>query len=289
MKVTVVEPLNVEKSDIEKYREKFSDFEYYDRKASTNEELYNRVKDSEILVIANTKFPNEVLSKLTKTKYISVAFTGFDHIDVKLAKDKGIVVSNSSGYSDICVAELVIAQILNIYRKLNKKGVYKGNEIYGKTVGILGHGKIGKRVHKLFISLGAKVIYYDPYDIKSKTLEEVLKNSDIVTLHMPANEKTKNFINYEKLSMMKNTAILVNMARESVLNTKDLKQILDENKLSAVALDVVDDKGLLENYDNVYITEHIAYLTQESMKRRLDICMNNVIEYINGNIINKVN
>lgn len=284
MKVTILEPLNVNKEDVEKYKDGSFELEYYENVAKTDEELYERAKDSEILVIANTKFSSEVLQKLTKTKYISIAFTGFDHIDVKLAKEKNIILSNSKGYSDICVAELVIGQVLNVYRLSSKKY----NEIYGKTVGILGHGKIGKRVHKLFISLGAKVIYYDPNEEKSKDLEYVLKNSDIITLHMPYNEKTKDFMNYEKMNLLKKDAILINMAREGVLNTKDLKKILDENKLKAVILDVVNNRELIENYPNVYITNHIAYLTEESMKRRLEICMNNVLEYIKGNVVNEI-
>lgn len=284
MKVTILEPLNVNKEDVEKYKDGSFELEYYENVAKTDEELYERAKDSEILVIANTKFSSEVLQKLTKTKYISIAFTGFDHIDVKLAKEKNIILSNSKGYSDICVAELVIGQVLNVYRLSSKKY----NEIYGKTVGILGHGKIGKRVHKLFISLGAKVIYYDPNEEKSKDLEYVLKNSDIITLHMPYNEKTKDFMNYEKMNSLKKDAILINMAREGVLNTKDLKKILDENKLKAVILDVVNNRELIENYPNVYITNHIAYLTEESMKRRLEICMNNVLEYIKGNVVNEI-
>lgn len=284
MKVTILEPLNVNKEDVEKYKDGSFELEYYENVAKTDEELYERAKDSEILVIANTKFSSEVLQKLTKTKYISIAFTGFDHIDVKLAKEKNIILSNSKGYSDICVAELVIGQVLNVYRLSSKKY----NEIYGKTVGILGHGKIGKRVHKLFISLGAKVIYYDPNDKKTQELEYVLKNSDIVTLHMPYNEKTKDFMNYEKMNLLKKDAILINMAREGVLNTKDLKKILDENKLKAVILDVVNNRELIENYPNVHITNHIAYLTEESMKRRLEICMNNVLEYLKGNVINEI-
>lgn len=284
MKVTILEPLNVNKEDVEKYKDGSFELEYYENVAKTDEELYERAKDSEILVIANTKFSSEVLQKLTKTKYISIAFTGFDHIDVKLAKEKNIILSNSKGYSDICVAELVIGQVLNVYRLSSKKY----NEIYGKTVGILGHGKIGKRVHKLFISLGAKVIYYDPNEEKSKDLEYVLKNSDIITLHMPYNEKTKDFMNYEKMNLLKKDAILINMAREGVLNTKDLKKILDENRLKAAILDVVNNRELIENYPNVYITNHIAYLTEESMKRRLEICMNNVLEYIKGNVVNEI-
>lgn len=284
MKVTILEPLNVNKEDVEKYKDGSFELEYYENVAKTDEELYERAKDSEILVIANTKFSSEVLQKLTKTKYISIAFTGFDHIDVKLAKEKNIILSNSKGYSDICVAELVIGQVLNVYRLSCKKY----NEIYGKTVGILGHGKIGKRVHKLFISLGAKVIYYDPNDKKTQELEYVLKNSDIVTLHMPYNEKTKDFMNYEKMNLLKKDAILINMAREGVLNTKDLKKILDENKLKGVILDVVNNRELIENYPNVHITNHIAYLTEESMKRRLEICMNNVLEYLKGNVVNEI-
>lgn len=293
MKITVIEPLNVANIKMEEYKQKFKNmgikFEYYKTKAKTEKQLYERAKDSEILVIANTVFKSSVLEKLDKTKYISVAFTGFDHIDVNLASKKGIIVSNSSGYSDICVAELVIGQLLNVYRKFRKKGVHKGFEIYKKNVGILGHGKIGKRVHKLFISFGAKVRYYDPYVKTSDDLTYVLKNSDIVTLHMPYNNETKNFIDYEKLCLLKKDAVLINTSREGILNTNDLKKALDEKKLSAVILDVIDDKKILEKYKNVYLTDHIAYLTNESMLRRLDICMNNVIEYINGNIINKVN
>ena len=174
MKVTVIEPLNVDMTEVKKmFKEKGIDFVVYETKAKDANELYERAKDSDVLVIANTKFPNEVLEKLEKTKYISIAFTGFDHIDVEKAKSMGIVVSNSRGYSDICVAELVIGQVLNIYRELNKRGVHSGYEIHGKTVGIIGYGNIGQRVSKLFSSFGASTIYYDPHQVGTSTLEEV--------------------------------------------------------------------------------------------------------------------
>ena len=238
MKVTVIEPLNVDMTEVKKmFKEKGIDFVVYETKAKDANELYERAKDSDVLVIANTKFPNEVLEKLEKTKYISIAFTGFDHIDVEKAKSMGIVVSNSRGYSDICVAELVIGQVLNIYRELNKRGVHSGYEIHGKTVGIIGYGNIGQRVSKLFSSFGASTIYYDPHQVGTSTLEEVLRRSDILTLHIPLNKETENFMNYDKLRLLKPTAILINTARPSVLNTNDLARILKEKRIYAVALD----------------------------------------------------
>lgn len=290
MKVTVIEPLNVDMTEVKKmFKEKGIDFVVYETKAKDANELYERAKESDVLVIANTKFPNEVLEKLEKTKYISIAFTGFDHIDVEKAKSMGIVVSNSRGYSDICVAELVIGQVLNIYRELNKRGVHSGYEIHGKTVGIIGYGNIGQRVSKLFSSFGASTIYYDPHQVGTSTLEEVLRRSDILTLHMPLNKETENFMNYDKLRLLKPTAILINTARPSVLNTNDIARILKEKRIYAVALDVFNNYDLLKEYDNVFVTDHIAYLTHESMVRRLKICIDNVIQYIDGNIQNRVN
>lgn len=310
MIVKLLEPLRVEKSLIEDLAQGIIDrgheFVYYEERTTDPDELAERSEDADIVIIGNTPYSAAAFAKANNLKLINVAFTGFDHVDTKQAKEQGVKIANASGYADTAVSELVIGLTIAVYRELlqgdkdirdeNFPGPIQGREIKGKTVGVIGTGKIGQDVAKLFDAFGAKLLGYNRSEkekmlalgMEYVELDELLERSDIVTLHLPMNDETKNTLSAEKIALMKESAILINAARGGIVDNDALAQALNEGKIAGAGIDVFDmepplpgDYPLLHS-KNTVLAPHIAYLTDESMIERAEIAFDNVIKFIAG-------
>lgn len=273
--------------------------------------MIEEAKDADAMILANMPMPADVLRKCDKLKFIDVAFTGVDHVGLDAAKEKNIAVSNASGYSNEAVSELVIGTTLSLARNLrsvedrcregkDKTGLV-GWEIKGKTVGIIGLGKIGTRTAELFHAFGATVLaqsrtHHDGIAeyIEQVTQEELLRRSDIVVLHCPLNDSTRGMINAEKLAMMKPTALLVNVARGPVVVEKDLAAALENGVIAGAAIDVFDKEPPLDTASpilhapNCLVTPHVAFATQQSMSLRAEIVFDNLAKWMEGHQINTI-
>ena len=273
--------------------------------------LIEEAKDADAMILANMPMPADVLRKCDKLKFIDVAFTGVDHVGLDAAKEKNIAVSNASGYSNEAVSELVIGTTLSLARNLrsvedrcregkDKTGLV-GWEIKGKTVGIIGLGKIGTRTAELFHAFGATVLaqsrtHHDGVAeyIEQVSQEELLRRSDIVVLHCPLNDSTRGMINAEKLAMMKPTALLVNVARGPVVVEKDLAAALENGVIAGAAIDVFDKEPPLDTASpilhapNCLVTPHVAFATQQSMSLRAEIVFDNLAKWMEGHQINVI-
>ena len=273
--------------------------------------LIEEAKDADAMILANMPMPADVLRKCDKLKFIDVAFTGVDHVGLDAAKEKNIAVSNASGYSNEAVSELVIGTTLSLARNLrsvedrcregkDKTGLV-GWEIKGKTVGIIGLGKIGTRTAELFHAFGADILAQSrsPHEnaanyIEQVSQEELLRRSDIVVLHCPLNDSTRGMINAEKLAMMKPTALLVNVARGPVVVEKDLAVALENGVIAGAAIDVFDKEPPLDTTSpilhapNCLVTPHVAFATQQSMSLRAEIVFDNLAKWMEGHQINTI-
>ena len=280
-------------------------------KTTDSAKLIEEAKDADAMILANMPMPADVLRKCDKLKFIDVAFTGVDHVGLDAAKEKNIAVSNASGYSNEAVSELVIGTTLSLTRNLrsvedrcregkDKTGLV-GWEIKGKTVGIIGLGKIGTRTAELFHAFGATVLaqsrtHHDGIAeyIEQVTQEELLRRSDIVVLHCPLNDSTRGMINAEKLAMMKPTALLVNVARGPVVVEKDLAAALENGVIAGAAIDVFDKEPPLDTSSpilhapNCLVTPHVAFATQQSMSLRAEIVFDNLAKWMEGHQINTI-
>lgn len=271
--------------------------------------LIGRAKDADVIMLANMSLSGEVIDACENLKFIDVAFTGVDHIDLKRAQARGIAVSNASGYSNESVAELVIGVTLSLLRNVRqaearcREGKTKdglvGCELMGKKIGVIGTGAIGTRVAELFRCFGCEIIAYSrtrkeiPH-VTYLPLDEVLKHADIVTLHCPLTEETRGLISAQKLAMMKKGAYLINAARGPVVDSQALADALNEGRLAGAGVDVFEtepplagDHPLL-HAKNCLVTPHIAFASKESMALRAEIVFRNLHEWMNGNQINKI-
>lgn len=314
MKISLIDPLLIDDKIIESHKEKIEklghEFQYFKKSASDDEKIIERLKDSDVAIITNNKFSKNVIEN-TNLKLIDVAFTGFNHVDIEACNEKNIIVENASGYSDDSVAELVLGLTISLMRKFNenRKNMYEdesfnliGQIIKGKTVGVVGTGKIGIRVIELFKAFGANILAYSRSEkdevknlgAKYVSLDELLKNSDIVTIHLPQNKETCGFIGQNELDLMKDKAILINCARGPIVDNDYLAKLLNEDKLRA-GIDVFDmeppiDKNYpLRNAKNTVLTNHVGFLTQEAMDIRCEIVFDNLYKFLDGKIVNKVN
>ncbi|SFB99379.1 D-3-phosphoglycerate dehydrogenase [Alkalibacterium subtropicum] len=317
MKVALLEPLRVPKDMIDKLaqpiREAGHEFVYFEEKTTDPDELLKRSQAADVVMIANNPYPKEVVEQLKETKLINVAFTGVDHVAQEAAQDKGIQIANAAGYSDQSVAELVIGLTLDLYRSISQgdkeirkesfPGMIQGNEIRGKTVGIIGTGNIGLRTAELFKAFGAKLIGYNRTEKEAAkelgltylSLDDVLSQSDIVSVHLPMNDETRNFLSREKLERVKDSAVLINCARGPIIDNQALADLLNEGKLAGAGIDVFDmEPPLPKDYPllhakNTVLTPHVAYLTDEAMVKRAEIAFDNTLAFLKGqpqNIIN---
>lgn len=310
MKVSLVEPISVSKELIDKLAEKITknghEFFYYDTKAVDIEELKERSRDSDIVMIANSPYPDEVIEAAKNLKMISVAFTGIDHVGREACKNKNIMICNSAGYSNQTVAELVIGMAIDALRNVVKaNGIVRaggtsagigGREICGKTVGIIGLGKIGMKCAKLFQGFGANVIAYDKnpkteaeqMGIIYKSLEEVLAEGDIISLNLLLDDSTRGFISKERIALMKPNAVFINCARGPIVDNDALAEALCEGRLGFACVDVFDmEPPIPEEYPllhapNTLLTPHQAFISEEAMERRAHIVFENVYAYLDG-------
>ena len=314
MKISLIDPLEVKESYIIEQKEKLEklghDFTYYKESAKDEEEKIARLKDADIAIITNKPVSRKVIEN-THLELIDVAFTGVDHVDLDACKEKNIKVLNASGYSDDSVAELVIGLTIGVLRKFNqnRENIFEkennyllGSLIKGKTFGIIGTGHIGKKLIELLKVFGCKLIAYsrtEKDDIKDLGVEYVdlktlLKEADIVSLHIPNNKETKHFLGKDELDLMKEGAVLINCARGAVVDNDYLAKLLNEDKLRA-GIDVFDmepplpEDYPLRNAKNVILTNHVAFYTEEAMQIRADIVFDNLYSYLNGEIKNEIN
>ena len=292
MKLVVIEPIGIEKTRIENVlAEALPSVEvvvYEDR--AEGDALLRRGLDAGCILVANQKIPPEIYRAWTRLTHLFVAFTGLDHVPLEELKARGVAVDHASGYSDIAVSEHVIALVLAYFRRIpeNDKrtrtgGVetVPGEEIAGKTVGIIGLGKIGRRTATLFLAFGARVIFYNRSEksldgAESVSLDRLLRESDIVSLHLPLNDETRRFFGDAELSKMKKSAVLINCARGAIVDEAALTSALEEKRIRAALVDVftdeppIADRKLLTFPDTV-LTPHIAFFTQEALERRFSI------------------
>ena len=313
MKIVLLEELGVSETVLEKYSKKLEEMghTFVSYKKDTNiETQIERVKDADVLMIANMPLDKKVIENANNLKFIDVAFTGVDHIPVEEAKQRNIAISNASGYATQAVAELCISFMIQLLRKIKeneescRKGGTKegliGNLLCGKTVGIVGAGKIGKKVAELCKAFGCKVIAYNRSTINDTSideqvsLEDLLKNSDIVSLHCPLTSETKGMIGKEQLKLMKETAILINTARGDVVKSADLAEALQNGTIAGVACDVFEKEPPLQldysllNTPNTIVTPHMAFSSVESMEERAEIVFDNLFSWLDGKQKNKI-
>lgn len=265
-----------------------------------------RAKDADILMIANMPLSGEVIRACKNLKFIDVAFTGVDHVDLDAAKEMGVKVSNAAGYSTQAVAEIALCMMLSLLRNIpqveqrcrqgqTKDGLV-GCELRGKTVGIVGAGAIGCRTAELCHAFGCKVLGYkrhvtgkEPSFIEFVSLDELLQQSDIVSLHCPINEESKHLINAQSIAKMKQGAYLINTARGPVVDSQALADALNSGYLSGAGIDVFEkepplstDHPLLHS-KNTIVTPHVAFASAESMVARAEIVFDNIQSYLDGN------
>lgn len=305
MKIAVMEPLGVEQEKFMQIaREAVGDdveIVCYDTRTTDVEELGRRGRDADIIAIGNLPFPREVLEKCENVKMLAVAFTGLDHVDLKYCEERGIKVQNCAGYATTAVAELTFGLLLDLCRNIGKcdtaarnggtKAGLIGFELEGRTMGIVGTGAIGARVAKLAAAFGMDVIAYSRTPgkvagVRYVSLEELLAQADVVSLHVPLTDETRGMIGVEELALMKETAVLVNTARGPVVDTKALADALNSGRIAGAAIDVFDAEPPLDadepliNAKNTVVTPHVAFATDESMIKRAEIEFRNIAEFI---------
>lgn len=283
----------------------------------TEEKAIERLKGVEIAISDCYIAPlnKKVLESANALKLLAINSTGYDLVDIVSAKSKGIQVANVPGFSTEAVAEQAIALMLAVSRKIPAGDVamrqapfqidpasqeqkkYLGFNMQGKTLGVVGLGSIGSRVAQIGIGFGMKVLAYNRSKknvegVKQVSLEELLKESDIVSLHLPLTPETENLITSERLQMMKPTAILINTARGKMVDESALINALQSHKIAGAGLDTIvewKESNPLLKLDNVVLSPHSAFFTNESLDNCADIIVTNVKLFIEGKAVNIIN
>ena len=316
MKIIVLDGYGLNPGDLNwEGFETLGELTVYDRTLPS--ELIQRAAGAEVLITNKTLITAENMADLPELKYIGVLATGYNVVDIDAAKARGIVVTNIPAYSTASVAQMVFAHILNITQRVgyyadeNKQGRWTKNadfcywdtqlvELQGKKMGIVGFGNIGQATARIAQAFGMEVCVYSskpqfvlPSGIKKMDLDELFAECDVVSLHCPLTPDTKEMVNAERLSKMKSNAILINTGRGPLINEQDLANALNEGRIAAAGLDVLSVEPSVEGNPlltarNCFITPHIAWATLEARTRLMEIAVQNLKSYLNGQIINNV-
>ncbi len=316
MKIVVLDGYGLNPGDLSwSAWEALGELKVYDRTSPS--ELLERSEGAEVLITNKTLITAKDMGSLPELKYIGVLATGYNVIDIDAAKAHGVVVTNIPAYSTNSVAQMVFAHILNITQRVgyyageNVKGRWTNSadfcywdtdlvELDGKKMGIVGYGNIGKATARIALAFGMEVLAYTskdqkdlPLGVKKVTLDELFSESDVVSLHCPLTPDTKELVNANRLKTMKPGAILINTGRGPLVNEQDLADALNEGRIAGAGLDVLSIEpsvagNPLLSAKNCFITPHIAWATKEARTRLMDIAINNLRSYQEGNIINNV-
>ena len=308
MNIICVESLGISQTHFEElkhhYASKGHAFTYYMDRREDEASLVERMHEADIAVISNIKLPATVLSQCPNLKYLSVAFTGLDHIDLAYCKEHGITVQNAAGYSTTAVSELAVGMMLDLLRGVTTmdgviregkgRGTFLGRELRGKTVGVVGTGAIGTATIRLLLAFGAKVVAYsrtrrpevEALGVEYMPLCPLLQQSDIVTLHTPLTVETRGLIGKKEIESMKPTALLINTARGPVCDIQAVAEALNNGRIAGAAFDVFEQEPPLSldhpmlKAKNCLLTPHVAFATEESFAARADIVFGHVDDYL---------
>ena len=317
MKIVVLDGYGINPGDLSwEALEQLGEVTVFDRTSA--EDVVKRLKDAEVALTNKVVIRENEMSQLPKLKYIGVLATGYNVVDIEAAKKRNIVVTNIPAYSTQSVVQMTFAHILNItnrighYAEENRKGKWSKSadfcyrdfpmfELAGKTLGIMGLGSIGMKVAYAGLGIGMNVYATTsknatelPDGIRKTTLEGLLGTSDILTLHCPLCEDTKEMINKESIKKMKRGAIIINTGRGGLVNEQDVADALKSGQLGAYGADVMcQEPPLADNplltAPNSFITPHIAWATTEARTRLIEIAAGNVKAFIEGTPKNRVN
>ncbi|MCM1299992.1 MAG: D-2-hydroxyacid dehydrogenase [Firmicutes bacterium] len=314
MKIVLTDVSTVTKGDLSfDFLERLGEVTYYD--ITAEDQAAERIRDADIVICNKTPLNRNNLSEAKNLKYIGLFATGYNNIDIDYCRKRGIPVCNAPAYSTDSVAQLTFALILEIvnrvrdYRDLVDKGDWIKSrtfsmfpialmELKGKTLGIIGCGSIGEKTAEIAHAFGMRVIAYNRSpkavpNVSFTDLETVFKESDIVSLHCPLNEQSKNLINKETISKMKDGAILINTARGPIVDEAALAEALSSGKLLAAGVDVLQTEPMtpdcpLYGIENCIITPHIAWAALETRERLLGIVEDNLNCFLKGETKNNV-
>ncbi|MDO9580492.1 MAG: NAD(P)-dependent oxidoreductase [Bacteroidales bacterium] len=335
-KIIFLEATDWEKEILQKHPEFLENVDFSSEKLTL--ENVKKFKDYEVIsTFISSQLSAETLKQLENLKFIATRSTGFDHIDLDYCKEKEILVSNVPAYGSHTVAEYTFALLLclirkvyNSYHRIRESGSFsleglRGEELFGKTIGIIGTGRIGTEVIKIAKGFSMNVIAYDKYPkeelteqlgFKYVSFEELLSQSNIITLHVPYNKETHHLLNKDNLLKTKKGVYIINTARGGIIETQALYQVLKEGQIAGAALDVLEEEGdlkeeqrmlleeenippeklktLLANHifidlDNVIISSHNAFNTKEALQNIVITAMENIQSYLNKKPINLVN
>ena len=315
-KIVILDGKTLGNIDLEKLNE-IGEVDYYE--FTSEDEVSNRIKDANIILTNKVILNEDNMKNANKLEFIAETATGFNNIDVDYARKRGIGVSNVAGYSTSAVVQHTFAMALGLLNEVIyhdnyvKSGEYSKSglftclnrpyyEIQNKVWGISGLGVRGRRVARIAEAFGAKVIYYstsgrnNSSEFERVEFEELLNKSDMISIHAPLNNNTKGLINYDALSKMKNTAILVNMGRGPIVVERDLSKAIDEDKIRGAALDVFEVEPINEenplltvkNKDKLLLSPHIAWASIEARKVLFEEVIENIKAFYRGEERNRV-
>ena len=296
--------------------ENFGELIIYER--TPQEEVVNRAKDADAILINKIKITSEILEQLPKLRYIGELATGYNNIDLVAASQRNIVVSNIPAYSTMSVAQHAFALLLNVtnsvsrYAKESRSGVWSHCpdfcywntpllELAGKTIGIVGFGNIGSQVAQIAHAFGMEVIAATsktigslPDYVKKSTIEGLFASSDVISLHCPLTNDNFHFINEKAISFMRKGVILINTARGALIDTNAVAKALSSGHIGAYCADVMEEEPPVEQTSilsapNAFITPHIAWASRAARLRLMDIAVDNLKAFLEGKPKNQVN
>lgn len=287
--------------------------EYYDR--CEYSQVAERIKGADCILTSKVEIDGDIMDSCPELRYIGVLATGYNNVDVAAAAERGIAVTNIPAYSTNAVSEFVFAAILDNYRRVRETGAivreggwvasrdfcfspFAQNELFGKTIGVVGFGNIGRKVAAIANAFGMKVL------INSRTkketdlgeftdLEDLLKRSDIVTLHCPLTDESRGLINSDALALMKNDALLINCARGPIVNEEDLAEGLKKGIIGAAVLDVLEKEPMKEGHPllecpNCLMTPHCSWMSREAREKIVTVSFENLKAFLDGKKLNRI-
>ena len=317
MKIVILDGFTANPGDLSwEALENIGELVVYDR--TRPDETVQRAKMADIVLTNKVVLRKQEIEQLPLLRYIGVLATGYNVVDLEAAKERGIVVTNVPAYSTESVAQMVFAHLLTVtnrtehYAMQNRDGKWTSiadfsysdtllTELAGKTFGIVGLGNIGQRVAAIAQAFGMKVVAYTskstdalPKGIEKRTMDELLTESDVVSLHCPLTPDTHHLMNSRTLGLMKPSAILINTGRGPLVNEQDVADVLNANRLRAYCADVLGEEppkvdNPLLPCRNAFITPHIAWASNEARIRLIDVAIGNVKAFVEGKPVNVVN